>query len=306
VTLRTWLIALAIATGPADRLRQSDDAVLVAASAQVSKQPSTPSPAPTSTTSVRALLESARRQSGDGDAAGALESLRAARAIAPNSEDVLSAFAQAALAARALVPAIVTLDSLTRICPTVAPYHYRLGVALMEAGDIVAAVESLQRANLLESERPLTLLALGLALNSRKQYAEAKTALLETLELAPDQMDGVAALAEAEAGTGDLSQAEEHARRVLARAAAQPTANLVMGIVWMKQKRYADARDAFEKAAAADPASSAAHYQLSLAYARLGDEARSQQHLELYRQKLRETEDRIKVLRSLTIGERSR
>ena len=305
MTLRTWLIALAIATGPADRSRQSDGAGLVAASAQVSKQPSTPSAAPT-TTSVRALLESARRQSGDGDAAGALESLRAARAIAPNSEDVLSAFAQAALAARALVPAIVTLDSLTRICPMIASYHYRLGVALMEAGDMPAAIESLQRANRLEYDRPLTLLALGLALNSRRQYAEATTALLETLELAPDQIEGIAALAEAEAGTGDLSQAEEHARRVLARAAAQPTANLVMGIVRMKQERYADARDAFEKAAAADSTSSAAHYQLSLAYARLGDEARSQQHLELYRQKLREIEDRIKALRSLTIGERSR
>jgi tetratricopeptide (TPR) repeat protein len=305
VTLPSWLIALAIAAAPGDRLRQGDGAGPIAASAQVSKPPSTASAA-ASTTSVRALLESARRQSGDGDAAGALESLRAARAIAPNSEEVLSAFAQAALAAWELAPAIVTLDSLTRICPTVAPYHYRLGVALMEAGDMPAAVESLQRANRLESERPLTLLALGRALNGRKQYAEAKTALLETLELAPDQSDGVAALAEAEAGTGDLPQAEEHARRVLAGAPAQPTANLVMGIVRMKQKRYADARDAFEKASAADPTSSAAHYQLSLAYARLGDEARSQQHLELYRQKLREIEDRIKELRSLTIGERSR
>ena len=49
-----------------------------------------------------------------------------------------------------------------------------------------------------------------------------------------------------------------------------------------------------------DPASAAAHYQLSLAFARLGDEERSHQQIELYRQKLRETEERIKALRSPT------
>ena len=49
-------------------------------------------------------------QSGDGDAAGALESLRKARTIAPNSEEVLSAFAQMSIAAGAPVPAIGLLE----------------------------------------------------------------------------------------------------------------------------------------------------------------------------------------------------
>src|SRR5436190_15684136 len=91
-------------------------------------------PATSAEVSVRALLQTARRQSADGDAAAAVDSLRQARAIAPNSEEVLNAFAQLALAARMLLPAIVTLDSLTRICPTVAQYHYLLGVAFMEGG----------------------------------------------------------------------------------------------------------------------------------------------------------------------------
>ena len=262
----------------------------------------TSAPSTSADVSVRALLQTARRQSADGDAAAALDSLRQARTIAPNSEEVLSAFAQVALAARMLLPAIVTLDSLTRICPTVAQHHYLLGVAFMEGGDMPAASAALAEANRLEPERPLTLLALGLALNGRKQYAEAKTALLHSLELDPDQLDAIAALSEAEAGTGDLRQAEQHARRVLARASAHPTANLVIGLVLMQQERYADARSALEKAAAADAASPAAQYQLSLACARLGDEAGAQAHLELYRRKLRETEDRIKALRSATIG----
>src|SRR5207247_978790 len=148
--------------------------------------------------SVRDLLQTARRQSERGDAAGALESLQRARTLAPNSEEVLSAFAQMSLAARMLVPAITTLDALTRICPTVSRYRYLLGVALMQGGDMAAAAESLQQADRLKPERPLTLAALGLAQNGRKQYDDAKRALRHAVELEPDNIDALAALGEAE------------------------------------------------------------------------------------------------------------
>lgn len=256
--------------------------------------------------SARELLQTARRQVQSGDPTGALESLRTARALAPNSEEVLSALAQVALAARVPLVAITTLDALTRMCPTVSQYPYLLGVALMEAGDMPAAVESLQRADRLEPERALTLLALGLALNSRKQYDEARRALIHALDLEPENIDGLAALAEAEAGVGDLARAEDDARRVLARSRTHAAANLVMGLVLMKRERYADARDALSNAIAADPASAAAHYQLSLAYARLGDEGNARKHVELYQQKLREIEERLKTLRAATSGERAR
>src|SRR5919198_3678636 len=258
------------------------------------------------TTSVRELLQTARDQIQRGDRPGALESLRRARVLAPNSEEVLGALAQVSLASRTLAPAITTLDGLTRMCPTVSQYHYLLGVALMEGGDMLAAIESLQQADRLEPERPLTLMALGLAQNNRKAYTEAKRALLHALDLEPDNTDAVAALAEAEAGLGELAPAEDHARRALARATAHPTANLVMGIVLMKRERYGEARDALEQAVAANPDSPAAQYQLSLAYARLGDEANAQRHVELYQQKLREAEERMKSLRGATSSERPR
>jgi cytochrome c-type biogenesis protein CcmH/NrfG len=256
--------------------------------------------------SVRALLQLAQSEAADAHREAALESLRRARALAPNSEQVLSAFAQVALAARLLAPAIATLESLTRMCPTVAQYYHLLGVALMAAGDIPAAVPALQQADRLEADRPSTLLALALALNSRKQYADAKLAALKSVQLEPENSDAVAALAEAEAGVGDSRSAEEHVRHVLARDASHAAANLVSGILLMRQERYAEAREALETAAAADSGSAAAHYQLSLAYARLGDLARSQQEVEIYQQKLRETEERIKALRSGAAGEKRR
>src|SRR5205823_5017959 len=80
----------------------------------------------------------------------------------------------------------------------------------------------------LEPERPLTLAALGLAQNGRKQYDDAKRALRHAVELEPDNIDALAALGEAEVGTNDLDAAEDHARRVLGRSSAQPTASLVI------------------------------------------------------------------------------
>lgn len=252
--------------------------------------------------SVQALLQLARLQSGEGDAAGALDTLRRARAIAPNAEDVLSAFAQVSLAARMPVPAILTLESLTRLCPTAPQYHYLLGVALMTAGDMVPAIESLQTADALEHDRPLTLTALGLAFNNQKRFAEARPPLARSLELNPDAVETLAALAETEAGLGDLASAEARATRVLATDAKNATASLVIGLVRLAQQRYAEARDALITAAAADPRSPKPEYQLSLAYARLGDDATAQNHLELYQRKLRELAETVTAVHATGFG----
>jgi tetratricopeptide (TPR) repeat protein len=250
--------------------------------------------------SVQALLQLARLQSGRKDTAAALESLRRAREIAPNSEEVLLASAETMLAAQGPLAALPVLDSLTRLCPTEGRYRYLQGVALIQAGDTEAAVSSLREADRLEPNQPPTLIALGTALNGRELYAEAKPPLLHGQSLVPDSVEAAAALAEAEEGLDELDAAEAHAQRALARAGTDARANLVLGLVRMKQERYAEARDLLEKAAIADPGSPRAHYQLSLAYAHLDDPARSQKHLELSRQKAKEREGRVKEVRRVT------
>jgi tetratricopeptide (TPR) repeat protein len=247
--------------------------------------------------SVRARLQLARLQAADGDSEGALASLAEAGALAPNSEEVLSATAQVALGARRPLPAVGALRTLTRFAPDEAQYHYLLGVALMQAGDMPAACEALERAEILEP-RALTLVALGLALNNRKLYDQARPRLERALELEPESLEAAGALAEAAEGLGELEAAEEIARRVLARDARQPAAHLVVGLVALKRGRYAEAREALGRALAGDPSSTKVLYQLSLADARLGDAAASEEHLRAYRRVLAETEERLKELRT--------
>lgn len=248
--------------------------------------------------SVQAWLELARLQLRAKQPAAALDSLTRARELAPNSEEVLSAYAQLALASKLPMPAVMTLVPLTRMCPTVAEYRYLLGVGLMALGDIPSSVDALQEADRLEPDRALTLLALGLALNNRKQFAEARTVLARSLDLDPQSPEAVAALAEAEAGLGDYDAAATDAGRALTRIPSNATANLVVGLVALERRNYADALAALVKANQADPESPKVLYQLSLASARLGDDAAARRYVALYQQKLREVEERITLLRA--------
>lgn len=248
--------------------------------------------------SARAYLEAARLQRAAGDAAAALESLTKARSIAPNSEEVLDAYAQLSLAMRQPLPAVITLHALTRMHPTVTQYHYLLGVGLMGIGDMPSATEALAEAHRLEPDRPLTLLALGLVHNNRKLFTDAKAVLSRALELQPESIEAAAALAEAEAGLGNLDVAAAQAEKVLQRAVSNATANLVLGMVLMDRRRYAEARDRLVIALRSDPDSTKVPYQLSLAYARMGDADNSKKYLELYRQKMREFEEKLQILRA--------
>jgi tetratricopeptide (TPR) repeat protein len=252
--------------------------------------------------SVRALLGLARVQTQRREPRQALDTLAKARALAPNSEEVLSAFARVALQARLPVTAILTLEPLARMLPSTMEYHYLLGVAMMQAGDMPSAVFALQDALALEPNRTVTLVALGLAFNSQKLYAEARQPLVRSLEIEPDNLEGLAALAEAEEGTGELAAAETHAQRVLGREAGNAIANVVMGLVRMKQERYAEARGFFERAIATDPLQGKAHYQLSLACARLGDDAGQAKHLALYQKVQQEVAARLAELRGAPLA----
>lgn len=246
--------------------------------------------------SVKALMQLARLESEDGRAAEAMRAVSAARAIAPNAEDVLVAFAEVSLRVHAPVPAILALEALVRMQPAEPRHAYLLGVALMSAGDVPAAIEALRKANTLEPDRPLTLLALGLAYNNQKLFTDSRPLLRRALDLDPSSVETLAALSEAEAGEGDMTSAERDAGRAIERDPANATGNLVIGMVRMAQQRYADARDALIAASNADPRSPKPDYQLSLVYTRLGDAAAAQRHLDRYRGKLRALEADVKAL----------
>jgi len=298
--LPVWPLALSLAAAAgAQPVPRPPSAAKPPAGTAGARPQATPRPAARQQ-SVKALLALAHEQAEKKDLRGALDTLRQARALAPNSEEVLAAYGETSLAVRAPLQAVPVLEALTRICPGVGQYQYLLGTALVQAGDVAAAVEPLKEAERLEPDEPPILVALGSALNDRKLYPEAKPPLLRALSLAPDSVEAMAALAEAEEGLGETTEAENHAQRAIARSSGDPTANQVMGMVRMKQDQYAEARDALRKAVASDPCSTKAQYQLSLVYARLDDSVSAEKHLALYRRCAAEADARVEQVRAMT------
>ena len=217
---------------------------------------------------------------------------------APNSEEVLRDYAHNSLAIKDPVGAMGALEPLTRMHPDNAEYPYLMGVAQLQVAGVGLAVESLQRSLNLDPNRPLTMIALGFAFNAQKKFDAAKEVLNRSLVLEPNEVEALAALSEAEEGLGEIEQAEYYAQRALGRAPTHHAALYILGKVRMSQGRFEEARDLFIRAVATSSDSPKAHYQLSLAYARLGDQESSKKHRELYRQAKDAEDQRIIDMRT--------
>ena len=86
------------------------------------------------------------------------------------------------------------------------------------------------------------------------------------------------------------SSAEAHLKKAAELDPQLGQAQLELGLLYNGLGQKDAARSAFEKAVAATPGLSAAHYQLSLAYRREGDAAKADQEMKIY-EELRRSED---------------
>lgn len=240
--------------------------------------------------SIREMVLQARNLAGQGEHRQAAMILERVLMRAPNSEEALRDYAHNSLAIKDPVGAMGALEPLTRMHPDHAEYPYLMGVAQLQVAGVGLAVESLEKSMDIDPNRPLAMIALGFAYNAQKKYDEAREVLIQSLVLVPEEIEALAALAEAEEGLGEIEQAEYHAERALGRAPSHHAALYILGKVRMSQGRFEEARDLFASAVATSPDSPKAHYQLSLAYARLGDLESSKKHRELYR-KAKDAED---------------
>ncbi|MCY3932926.1 MAG: tetratricopeptide repeat protein [Acidobacteria bacterium] len=255
-------------------------------------------PEATATESVRGLLDQARALASRNEADAAAEALGRAVALAPNSEDVLNAYARFSLARGNPIQATLALEPLARMHPGEAEYAYLLGVARMQVGEMAEAAEALFDAAALDRNRALTHIALGLALNRVDRFDEAREALATALRLEPDNVEALAAMSETTEGLGMLAEASRLAERALAVNPDHPTALVTIGTARLKEGRFEAAREALTRAVVAEPDSIKGHYQLSLALARLGDREAAERHLRLSREAQAAIEEHIERLRA--------
>jgi Flp pilus assembly protein TadD len=248
--------------------------------------------------SVRAMLELGRSLARRGESKLALNVLYRAKELAPNSEDVLSAYGRLCVEHEAPVAGMQTLDALTRLHPEVAEYWYLLGIARLQLAESDGVERALRKSLEIDPQQVLPMFALGMSYRDQKRFAEAKEMLNRSLKLMPSFPDAYVVLAEVEEGLRELDLAEQHLDRAFELGGESPAGLYVLGKIRMTQGRYEEARDALLASIEKDPRPRKAHYQLSLAFARLGDKNNARKFLEEYRKATKEAEDLLIKMRT--------
>jgi tetratricopeptide (TPR) repeat protein len=110
----------------------------------------------------------------------------------------------------------------------------------------------------------------GLILWHLKQSDAAKQDFQRALSLNPNNAEAWARLGEVSREENDLSKAEDCFRRALRLDPRETNALYGLGEILNEQNRYRDAVPVLERAVATRPEEAAPHYQLAIAYRRLG------------------------------------
>lgn len=188
-------------------------------------------PVPRRETVVAARLEEAERRLAErlpqlpagtahADAIGELAMLYHAQALLP---EAIAAYRRALAAAPAL------------------RWHYLLGVALTDSGDLEAASAAYAAAVRLSPADGLANYRLGATLLLRGDPRAAGTALERALAAMPDSPVVLAALGDAAAATSDLSTARWHLERAAALAPEAGRIAYRLGVVYRELQRPTDA-----------------------------------------------------------------
>ncbi len=150
--------------------------------------------------------------------------------------------------------------------------HVMLGDILSDKGDIDAAQREYRQAIALRPSFWGSYDALGLALYRAGRYPAAAAAFERVIELQPDNANGYQRLGTVLLAGGDTAKALVNYQRAL-QLAPTPKAYANLGFIYYRQRRFAEAAEAYRQALALDPASHITFRNLGDVYQRMGRRA---------------------------------
>lgn len=231
---------------------------------------------------VQALFEEAQ-----GNSAAALELLKQARQIVPNSPEILSQFVIAAMRADQSRAAVEAAQILATLNPNEPEYLYLLGAASLQNGKIAQAQSNLQRLTELYPAHSRGCLAFGLTLAAQSDQLEnARQQLLRCIEIDAGNVEARYQLGLSYKAQGETAKAVEYLEETIRAAPNYPDALRDLGAVYLQTGAEGKARVVLEKAVALAPNDADTHFQLSRLYNLTGETALAKKHLEIF-QKLK-------------------
>jgi tetratricopeptide (TPR) repeat protein len=219
---------------------------------------------------LNTLRVRAREAVHEGNLEKALALLIQARKASPGNPDVLYDFGIVALRMSLFPDAVDAFRGVLLIRPDDANALYGLGRAQIGLRKYQDAAETFFRFAELHPQDASGHYALGIALASLEKRDEARAQFQSSVELQPDQTESYLQLGRICLDAGDLDCAAAEFDRVLHRDPRHAEALAGMGRVEFQRKDYAKAIELLRQSIDLDPAIRQAHYDLGLAYARVG------------------------------------
>ena len=235
------------------------------------------------------------RAEGSGDPLAAVREYELAVHLDPSEQNYF-AWGTELLLHRAIKPAVEVFTKGSVAHPKSARMLAGLGAALYAGGSYSDAARRVCEASDLQPADPTPYLFLG---QMEKAAPDPLPCVVEKLaRLTHDQPANAlgnyyyaVALwkqsrgAEKEpANSPSLDQAQALLRKALTADPKLDDAYVQLGVLYFARGNFPQAISAYKKAIEANPQSSEAHYRLALAYKRTGEEEKSQQELQLYKQ----------------------
>lgn len=236
-----------------------------------------------------------------------IEVARAAIAL-NDGADLRSILGKAYLAERQFKEGIAELREAIRLDGSREAYHFDLAQALLQAEDFHGAAEVLQAGCKMVPNSAQLQLALGVAYYGQRRFPEAIDRFLQTTRLAPEVEQPYAFLGKllGQAGDrlpemagafqtflknnpksrnaqflyaklllaldeGDTAEAERLLRLASSGAEGLWEANLELGVLLAKQRKYPEAAEELQRSIELNPREASSHYHLARVYDRLGN-----------------------------------
>jgi tetratricopeptide (TPR) repeat protein len=277
--------------GSDTKLRTSESLARETAALKDSWPVETAAPVAVSPTAADAHRLAGDRAERSGDPLAAVREYEQAVRLHPSEQNYF-AWGTELLLHRAIKPAAEVFEKGTAAHPKSARMLAGLGAALYASGDYANAAHRLCDASDLQPANPTPYLFLG---KMEKAAPDPLPCAAEKLtRFAHDQPSSALAnyyyavslwkRGRGSENSANLQQVEALLQKAIAADPKLDDAYVQLGVAYVARGNSQQAINAYKKAVEVNPQSSEAHYRLALAYKRAGEEAKSEQELQLYKQ----------------------
>ena len=238
--------------------------------------------------SVEALVAMAEIFAGEKKHADSLMMLEKARALSPDSQEVLRHLIVEAMQAGQNDKGLQAAQDLQRKSSELDD-RFLVASVMLQQKQFLPAMNILEDYVAQRPEDAKAYLGLGMAYLNLLRYADARQALERSVQIKPDLAEAEYQLGLLAGQQGSRQEAIRHWQRAVDLQPHHAQAFFSLGTMYLESGNLAEAEGAFRKSLATDPSNMKTEYNLALVLNKLGISEEAKQHFERYR-KMQEAE----------------